>query len=203
MKLYIKSATTLPTELQQAMQEYNDRKKRLDTRVSEYNAQFEPWITALDAWEEERKTNPEAPMPDRKQFEKYETIHRDPRFDSEYSIEEAEHTLTMTTLAYVAGTDNWVKVNRDMWVKVISMTENPRKYTYYNCQVFVDFALGTESFKLKKYRDDDLHVVIPLEILSEGEFCDYIANKFFEHPDDGYIADMIRENSTKYYPSFK
>lgn len=201
MKRYIRSS--LDSDLQKAMREYDARKKRLDDRTAQYEAELEPRKRAAEKWLEAQKNDPNAPAPNLKELDDAMTVKTVPMFDPEYSIFDAERNLTMKTLDYVAGTDMWVKINREEWIKVLSRTKNVRKYVYYKCQRFHESGLGSMSFRVTKYREDELKVAIPVEMLSEDEFCDFVSNKFFKHPDDdGFIASMIQENSTQYYPSF-
>lgn len=190
MKVYIRSTSSSDSELQQALRDYNARKDRFDARMNEYDQDAETWRNAYSQWEEDIKTNPDTPRPDPNKILK---ISRHPRFDEEYSMDDAEHNLTVKALDSIVGQDKWIRVNRNYWVKVLSRTKNVKRYIYYKCQWFCDAVLGTTSFQTEKNREDAFKVDVPLEILDEQEFCDYVAERFFEHPDyDGAILEMIQ-----------
>lgn len=171
MKLYIKSDILLDPELQSVMDEYNTRSNRYDERMKAWDSHNKEWRMMYDAWLEERKSNPDAPRPK-------QDVMVAPWCDPEYSMDEARHNVTIKTLDYVAGTNMWVKVNRNYWVKVLSRTKNPRKYIYYTCQLWCECVLGTGSFEVVKYRDDNIKVDIPIQILTENEFCKFVAKRF-------------------------
>lgn len=193
MKLYIRSVSSDNAELQQALQDYDDRKAAYDARMKVWDRDGRVWHKAYTAWEEEVKTNPDTPRPDPNKLDK---VHIAPWCDPEYSMNDAEHNVTVKALDSIAGQDKWIKVGREYWVKVLSRTKNVRKYIYYTCQWFCDCSLGSNSFSVVKRREDELKVDIPLEILDESEFCEYVANKFsWTGVDATYVAEMIHERA--------
>ena len=191
MKVLIQSTSSADGELDRALYDYDERKAAYDARMVAYKRSLGAWGRAYDKWEEELKTNPDAPRPDPMQIGK---IHKHPQFDPEFSMEDAEHNVTVKALDSIVGQDKWIKVGQEYWIKVLSRTKNVRKYIYYTCQWFCDCSLGSTSFSVVKRREDELKVDIPLEILSGDEFCEYVANKFARAGvDAAYIAEMIHE----------